>query len=379
MLRHFRPRSHPLDFPLARGRGPRDFRTRRSLARASPSMAAHSGSISRNWILDATLSHARAAPRDAAAGALLHAGPSSSLGGGHANGGQRGSSHRPQDGQVGEARRLPSPLSRRRVGQAAARASARFDARVLFVDAGDGARLEPVGIDRGADGASHVARFERDGPRCWWCSRTGTTAAPRARTRRISARCAEAFPPSTVAALPLVADEGGRLLVDATEFADARLERRRRDAGDERSRGRTPWRATGRASTGHTRTHFPSNTEIDVALTFATTGGTAGAIVESHRARRPRVHAAPASVAAASCPTTCLPPARARSARRLFRHHVQGLRAADPAAARAALDRAPPARARESGRSATVRSRIRSSTTSTAAFPSRCARRRCRA
>ena len=55
-------------------------------------------------------------------------------------------------------------------------------------------------------------------PRAASSSRIGPTAASsgdpdHART------VAEAFPPSTVASLPLLADENGRLLVDATEFA----------------------------------------------------------------------------------------------------------------------------------------------------------------
>ena len=62
------------------------------------------------------------------------------------------------------------------------------------------------------------SRFDRDGERVLvvlenWAYRSTSGNADHART------VAEAFPPSTVAALPLLAEEGGRLLVDATDFA----------------------------------------------------------------------------------------------------------------------------------------------------------------
>ena len=53
---------------------------------------------------------------------------------------------------------------------------------------------------------------------CSWCSRTGTTAATPQRDPGLATTVAESFPPSTVAALPLLAVEDGRLLVDATDF-----------------------------------------------------------------------------------------------------------------------------------------------------------------
>ena len=74
----------------------------------------------------------------------------------------------------------------------------------------------PIGLDRGAGGGEQVARFERSGTRVLvifenWNYRSSGDAEHQ-RT------VAEAFPPSTVAALPLVAVEGGKLLVDATDF-----------------------------------------------------------------------------------------------------------------------------------------------------------------
>ena len=89
---------------------------------------------------------------------------------------------------------------------------------LLMITQATGLGSNPIGIDRGASGETHVARFDRDGDRVLvvlenWAYRSTEGNADHART------VAEAFPPSTVAALPLLADEGGRLLVDATDLA----------------------------------------------------------------------------------------------------------------------------------------------------------------
>ncbi|MGD0992761.1 MAG: hypothetical protein ABR998_09845 [Gemmatimonadales bacterium] len=90
--------------------------------------------------------------------------------------------------------------------------------RVLaFFTLATGLGSNPIGLDRGANGPNHVARFVRDGNRVLvvfenWAYRS--SSANPAHVRSVE----ESFPPSTVAALPLVAEEGGRLLVDATDF-----------------------------------------------------------------------------------------------------------------------------------------------------------------
>ncbi|HEX6057579.1 MAG TPA: zinc-dependent metalloprotease [Gemmatimonadaceae bacterium] len=142
---------------------------------------------------------------------------------------------------------------------------------LLFFSLATGLGSNPVGLDRGADGDAHVVRFDRAGDRVlvvlenWrYRSSAGDTTA-HART------VAESFPPSTVAALPLVAAEGGRLLADASDFvlrdwtgiADA-LQRA----------GQGSYALARDRSTIHrplTRA-FPGNTEIDAALTFTTSG-----------------------------------------------------------------------------------------------------------
>ena len=76
----------------------------------------------------------------------------------------------------------------------------------------------PIGLDRGADRSCSVARLEPVGRRLLvvlenWNYRSTFTENP-AHARSV----AESFAPSTVAALPVIAAEGDRVLVDATDF-----------------------------------------------------------------------------------------------------------------------------------------------------------------
>src|SRR6185369_1958633 len=102
----------------------------------------------------------------------------------------------------------------------------------------------------------------------------------------------ESFPPSIIASLPVVAEEGDRTLIDMTEVAYrdwndvsgslARLNQGAYSVVRDRS-------AIDRE---HTRAH-PGNTEIDVALTFATTGrpgGIVGRVAPDGRAFTLRQH-----------------------------------------------------------------------------------------
>jgi hypothetical protein len=103
---------------------------------------------------------------------------------------------------------------------------------------------------------------------------------------------AEAFPPSTVASLPLLAEEGGRLLVDAGDLVF-------RDWNDvigtlTRSQQGTYTLARDRSSIYRPYTKvFPKNTEIDAELTYSTTGrpgNTVSQIVPDGRALTLRQH-----------------------------------------------------------------------------------------
>ena len=135
----------------------------------------------------------------------------------------------------------------------------------------------PIGLDRGAGGGEQVARFERSGTRVLvifenWNYRSSGDADHQ-RT------VAEAFPPSTVAALPLVAAEGGRLLVDATDF----FLRDWLGVGDALQASQQGSYSVSRERSAVYRPYtraFPANTEVDISLTF-TTAGRPGGIVNS--------------------------------------------------------------------------------------------------
>jgi len=150
----------------------------------------------------------------------------------------------------------------------------------------------PIGIDRGANGPDHVARFDRNGDRVLVVFENWNYRGESQREPGLAATVAESFPASTVAALPLLAIEGGRLLVDATDFVY-------RDWLDvagtlARSNEGNYTMARDRSSIDRAYTKaFPENTEIDVALTFAAQGrpgGTVSSIVPDGRAFTLRQH-----------------------------------------------------------------------------------------
>src|SRR5687768_12132831 len=89
---------------------------------------------------------------------------------------------------------------------------------LMFVTLATGLGSNPIGLDRGAGGDSYVTRFDRNGDRVLvvfenWNYRSSATDNP-AHLRTV----VEAFPPSTTGSLPLIAEEGSRLVVDATDF-----------------------------------------------------------------------------------------------------------------------------------------------------------------
>jgi hypothetical protein len=140
---------------------------------------------------------------------------------------------------------------------------------LMFYGLATGLGSNPIGLDRGANGDNFIARFERNGERVLvvfenWNYRG---SADPAHARSIT----ESFPPSTAGALPLVASEGDRLLVDATDFV-------MRDWNDvvgtlQQSNEGSYSVARDRSSIYREYTRaFPKNSEIDVALTFTTTG-----------------------------------------------------------------------------------------------------------
>lgn len=148
---------------------------------------------------------------------------------------------------------------------------------LLAVTQATGLGSNPVGIDRGGDAGSQVARFDRNGERVLvtlenWNYRSSASDNP-AHVRTVS----ESFPPSTIAALPLVAAQDGRLLVDATDLVTTDWN----DVAGTLARANQGSYAVARdrsSVNGALTRAFPRNSEIDVFLTF-TTGGRPGNIV----------------------------------------------------------------------------------------------------
>ncbi|HZK78982.1 MAG TPA: zinc-dependent metalloprotease, partial [Gemmatimonadaceae bacterium] len=142
---------------------------------------------------------------------------------------------------------------------------------LMFFGQATGLGSNPIGIDRGAGGDNYIARFDRNGDRVLvvfenWNYRSSATDNP-AHIRTVM----EAFPPSTAGSLAIVAQEKGRVLVDATDFV-------MRDWNDvaqtvSNSNEGTYTVARDRSSIYRPYTKaFPENDEIDIALTFATQG-----------------------------------------------------------------------------------------------------------
>jgi hypothetical protein len=142
---------------------------------------------------------------------------------------------------------------------------------LMVVTQATGLGSNPIGIDRGSDGETYVVRFDRDGERVLvvlenWRYRSSALANS-AQERSV----AEAFSPSTVAALPIAAMEGGRLLVDATELVMRDWTRVGETLSGNRQGTYTLARDRSSIYRPYTKA-FPENTEIDVALTFVTNG-----------------------------------------------------------------------------------------------------------
>jgi hypothetical protein len=128
-----------------------------------------------------------------------------------------------------------------------------------------GAGLLEVGLDRGQMNGLGVCRFERVGPRVLLIQRQtthGSGVADAERARVVE----ESFPSSVLASLPIAAEQGERVLVDATAFllADTEVLPALRAAGV------GDWKQDAARSAFHfDRTGaFPRNTEIEAVLTF---------------------------------------------------------------------------------------------------------------
>ena len=163
---------------------------------------------------------------------------------------------------------------------------------LMFVSLATGLGSNPIGLDRGASGDSYVARFDKTGDKVLvvfenWNYRTSALDNP-AHARTVL----EAFPPSTPAALPIMGQDGRQLVVDATEF----FMRDWNDVVGTLTAANEGSYAVARDRSSiylpYTKS-FPRNTEVDVALTFASSGRpgqTVSAIVPDGRSFTLRQH-----------------------------------------------------------------------------------------
>lgn len=163
---------------------------------------------------------------------------------------------------------------------------------LMFTMLATGLGSNPIGLDRGANGDANVTRFQRQGDRVlvvfenWNYRSSAADDADHQRT------VAEAFPSSITAALPLLAVEDGRLLVDATDFVMRDWLGVGRTLARSQEGSYSPARDRSYIHRPYTKA-FPRNTEIDVALTFATTGNpgrTVGSIAPDGSAITLRQH-----------------------------------------------------------------------------------------
>jgi len=155
----------------------------------------------------------------------------------------------------------------------------KWNSEFLYVEAlPAGIGSNDIGLDRGELGASYVVRFERTGPRVLMIA---ANYAYRAITDNADERRAvkDAFAESTLWGFEVAAEDGDRVLVDATSFylrdvhgVPGTLQRRQQGTfrlDPARSAFYLP----------NTK-NFPKNTEVEVTLTF-TTDGEVGPLVRS--------------------------------------------------------------------------------------------------
>jgi len=142
---------------------------------------------------------------------------------------------------------------------------------LMFVSLATGLGSNPIGLDRGANGDNYVARFDRNGDKILvvfenWRYRSSARGNP-AHVRTIG----ESFPPSTAGALPIIAQEGSRIVADATDF----LYRDWNDVSGTLTASNEGSYAVARDRSSIYQPYtkaFPDNSEIDISLTFVTQG-----------------------------------------------------------------------------------------------------------
>ena len=248
----------------------------------------------------------------------------------------------------------------------------RFNQELLYqISLPAGLGSNPVGLDRGQLGSSASSFFERVGQKV-------LLIQPNYRYRAISSDAAErravedSFARSVLWGFKVEAEDGGRVLVDATAFflrdAHGVADRLRDEQPGDVPPRRQPQRVLPAA---HERASRRTR-EVETMLTF-TTDGSPGRFV---REATPTVvhHGAPASLVRRAAGRQ-LSPAPARSARPVVRHRVLRLRVADHRTDREALDRRHRLEKKDPAAARLRRRSSRSSITSTTARRSRSAAR----
>ena len=136
---------------------------------------------------------------------------------------------------------------------------------------------DALGLDRGTTGENGVVQFQRFGPRVFLVRRNldFRASADTVQQRTVE----ESFATSVIASMPIMAEENGKLIVDASDFV---LQDVFNVAGRLQRAQQGPYRLDRTRSAiyaPHTKA-FPQNTEVEAMLTFE--GATPGAEVERH-------------------------------------------------------------------------------------------------
>ncbi len=141
------------------------------------------------------------------------------------------------------------------------------DELLYFVSVGQGIGSVELGVDRGLTAIAAVIAFDRVGSRVQVVQKNLDFRAPRG-NRGLQQGMEESFASSILASLPIEAEDGGRLLVDATPLVI-------RDAIDLEGRLRRANQGAFRLDANRSALYpaktkaFPRNTEVETTLTFA--------------------------------------------------------------------------------------------------------------
>ena len=142
----------------------------------------------------------------------------------------------------------------------------RFDQDFLYLySLSTGLGSNDRGLDRGTTGGSGVVAFQRFGPRLFLVRRN---LGFRASRDTVEARAvAESFASSVLASFPILAEDSGRALIDASDFVLQDVFNVRGSLQNSQQGLFRLDRNRSAIYTGRTKA-FPKNTEVDVLLTF---------------------------------------------------------------------------------------------------------------